>query len=162
MTVNRRLAGDMVSSVTHDEVAGIGAVLKHLTDLGHREFAFLPTHLVLHWQIAIGRIPPMGTQIGNSDAPQSVIEPTAFHEDEGRRRTDQPRVGSSLHRSCAPATSCGWSSEALRKWGLGCPSDVSVRLQRYPFVDRITPALTTIHGDHFQLGWTAAEILLRA
>ena len=31
-----------------------------------------------------------------------------------------------------------------------------------PFVDRITPALTTVHGDHYQLGWTAAEMLLKS
>jgi LacI family transcriptional regulator len=165
VTVNRRLAGDMVSSVTHDEAAGIGAVLKHLTDLGHREFAFLsgPTSSSTG-RLRLAAYRQWARKLGIATPRESVIEATAFHEDEGRRRTDQLLASDRRFTAlvCASDILAVGALEALRKWGLGCPSDVSVTgFNDIPFVDRITPALTTIHGDHFQLGWTAAEILLK-
>jgi LacI family transcriptional regulator, galactose operon repressor len=164
VTVNRRLAGDTVSSVTHDETAGIGAVLEHLTDLGHKDFAFLsgPTssstgrsRLVAYrqWARRLGIKTPEG----------SVAKAQAFMEEEGRRRADDLLAAGARFTAlvCASDILAVGAIATLRKWGVGCPADVSVTgFNDIPFVDRISPSLTTVHGEHYKLGWTAAEMLL--
>jgi LacI family transcriptional regulator len=51
--------------------------------------------------------------------------------------------------------------DALEQRGLDCPGDVSVvGYNDMPFVDRFQPALTTVRVPHYELGTTAAELML--
>jgi LacI family transcriptional regulator len=51
--------------------------------------------------------------------------------------------------------------DALERHGLRCPDDVSVvGYNDMPFVDRFTPPLTTVRVPHYELGATAAELML--
>lgn len=51
--------------------------------------------------------------------------------------------------------------DVLADAGLSCPKDVSiVGFNDMPFVDRINPPLTTIHFSHYEMGRSAAELLL--
>jgi LacI family transcriptional regulator len=51
--------------------------------------------------------------------------------------------------------------DALEDRGLVCPDDVSVvGYNDMPFVDRIRPPLTTVRVPHYELGATAAELML--
>ncbi len=52
--------------------------------------------------------------------------------------------------------------DALAEAGLNCPSDVSVTgFNDMPFVNRISPPLTSLHIQHDELGVQAAELLLQ-
>jgi LacI family transcriptional regulator len=51
--------------------------------------------------------------------------------------------------------------DALEQRGLRCPDDVSVvGYNDMPFVDRFQPALTTVRVPHYELGSTAAHLML--
>ena len=53
--------------------------------------------------------------------------------------------------------------EAIRKAGFDCPTDISVTgFNDIPFLDLITPGLTTIQILQFDVGRIAAEILLKS
>ncbi len=50
---------------------------------------------------------------------------------------------------------------ALERLGLSCPEDVSVvGFNDMPFMDRLSPPLTTVRIPHYDLGTQAAELLL--
>jgi LacI family transcriptional regulator len=51
--------------------------------------------------------------------------------------------------------------DALEEHGLRCPEDVSVvGYNDMPFVDRFRPPLTTVRVPHYELGATAAALML--
>jgi len=51
--------------------------------------------------------------------------------------------------------------DALEAHGLRCPDEVSVvGYNDMPFVDRFRPALTTVRVPHYELGATAAGLML--
>ena len=51
--------------------------------------------------------------------------------------------------------------DALQERGLSCPEDISVTgFNDMPFVDRLSPPLTTLHIPHDELGVQAARLLL--
>ena len=51
--------------------------------------------------------------------------------------------------------------DALEERGLSCPDDVSVvGYNDMPFVARFRPPLTTVRVPHYELGSTAAELML--
>lgn len=164
VTVNRRVKDDAVSSVVHDESAGIAAVLKHLASLGHREVAFLsgPTtsstgqsrlKAYRHW----------AKQFDVSCKDTLVAEADEFREADGERCIDRLLTSRCPFTAvvCANDLLAMGAMASLRKWGLSCPEDVSVTgFNDVPFVDRINPPLTTVRGEHYECGWTAAGILL--
>ena len=50
---------------------------------------------------------------------------------------------------------------ALRRHGLDCPRDVSVTgYNDMPLVDRLSPALTTVRIQQYEVGFDAAHVLL--
>ncbi|MGH3263392.1 MAG: LacI family DNA-binding transcriptional regulator, partial [Trebonia sp.] len=52
--------------------------------------------------------------------------------------------------------------DAIAAAGLRCPADISVvGFNDMPFADRLSPPLTTIHFDHYEMGDAAARLLLR-
>jgi LacI family transcriptional regulator len=164
VTVNRRVKDGAVSSVTDDDAAGIGAVFNHLVSLGHREIAYLsgPTssstgqarfQAYRHW----------AKQHRVQGKDRLVVEASAFREAEGERCVDE------LLASRAPFTAIICANDllamgamaSLRKWGISCPREVSVTgFNDLPFVDRVSPSLTTVRAEHYNCGWTAAGILL--
>jgi LacI family transcriptional regulator len=51
--------------------------------------------------------------------------------------------------------------DALEQAGLRCPEDISVvGYNDMPFVDRFSPPLTTVRVPHYELGATAAALML--
>lgn len=50
---------------------------------------------------------------------------------------------------------------AIERLGLRCPDDISiVGFNDMPFIDRLSPPLTTVHVPHYELGAHAADLLL--
>ena len=51
--------------------------------------------------------------------------------------------------------------DAAAAMGLSCPGDVSVvGFNDMPFVDRLTPSLTTVRVDMYEIGMRASRLLL--
>ena len=162
--VNRRVDSDAIPAVTGDDHEGVGLAVEHLAALGHRRIAHLAGSQALYtgWCRHEGFVDGMrarGLEVDDG----LVVYSEAFTEREGarccgqllERRRDFTAIvaGNDLL-----ALGC---YDALRARGLACPEDISVvGYNDMPFVDRFTPPLTTVRVPHYELGATAAELML--
>lgn len=164
VTVNRRVRNGLVSSVTDDDAAGIGEVVKHLLLLGHRDIAYISGPTASSTGQSRLKAYQHCTKQHRLPAKDALIaEATAFREAEGERCADDLLASGHPFTAivCANDLLAMGAMASLKKWGLNCPRDVSVTgFNDMPFVDRINPPLTTVRGEHYNCGWTAAGILL--
>jgi LacI family transcriptional regulator len=162
--VNRRVDSDALPAVTGDDHEGIRLAVEHLARLGHRSIAHLAGSQSLYtgWSRHRGFIDAMEACELELD-PDLVVFSGAFTEREGgrccaellARRRDFTAIvaGNDLL-----ALGC---YDALEQAGLRCPEDVSVvGYNDMPFVDRFRPPLTTVRVPHYELGATAAGLML--
>jgi LacI family transcriptional regulator len=162
--VNRRVDSDAIPAVTGDDHAGVRLAVEHLAGLGHRRIAHIAGAQTLYtgWSRHEGFVDAM--RAGGLEAdPDLIVFSQAFTAREGARcctelldrRRDFTAIvaGNDLL-----ALGC---FDALEQHGLGCPMDVSVvGYNDMPFVDRFRPPLTTVRVPHYELGATAAELML--
>lgn len=162
VTVNRRVADEAVSSVVPDDHAGIGAAMKHLVDLGHKDIAFLSGPLTSSTgreRLTAFRFWTGHYRLGGD----VVIEADAFREADGERCAQALIAAGECFTAlvCANDLLAFGAISVFRKHGIACPKDVSVTgFNDNLFADRFDPPLTTIHVESYQAGWKAAEILL--
>lgn len=163
VTVNSHVDDDSVPSVSYNVRPSIGALVKHLADLGHRRIAFIsgPSS----WSTAEERLAAYRHWIGRVKAVASddlIVFSREYREEEGARCAE------GLLRSGVPFTALMCASDVLafgalktlEQHGLQCPADVSVTgFNDVPMAERWSPPLTTIRVDPFQAGKAAAEIL---
>jgi len=162
--VNRRVDSDALPAVTGDDLAGIELAVQHLVSLGHRRIAHLAGSQALYtgWSRHRGFLDAM--EAGGLELdPDLIVFSEAFTEREGARcctellarRRDFTAIvaGNDLL-----ALGC---YDALERHGLRCPDDMSVvGYNDMPFVDRFRPPLTTVRIPHYELGATAARLML--
>jgi LacI family transcriptional regulator len=158
--VNRRLDDGPLSSATADDHEGARLAVKHLIELGHTRIA----HLAGPQAVSTGRLRLEGYLDGMSDAglePGPVLTGNAFTEPEGAR------LAGDLLDEGATAIVAGNDLMALGVYdvlaerGLRCPDDLSVvGFNDMPFSERFNPPLTTIRIPHYEIGASAAELLL--
>ena len=148
VTVNRRLDDPNIASVVHDEDQGIGRVLIHLAELGHRTVA----------NIAGPRSFSTGEEryraferhrgaLGLAADPELVSFAHSFNEAEGERCAEEllGRARSFTALVCSNDRLAIGALSALRRHGLACPDDISVTgYNDMPLVDQLFPPLTTI------------------
>jgi LacI family transcriptional regulator len=162
--VNRRMDSDAIPAVTGDDREGVRMAVEHLADLGHRSIAHLAGSQALYtgWSRYQGFLDAMRGRSLEVD-PKLIVFSEAFTEREGARccgelldrRRDFTAI---LAGNDLLALGC---YDALEERGLRCPGDVSVvGYNDMPFVDRFTPPLTTIRVPHYELGATAAGLML--
>ena len=162
--VNRRVDSDALPAVTGDDHEGVRLAVEHLAALGHERIAHLAGSQALYtgWSRHQGFVDAMGARGFELD-PGLIVFSEAFTEPEGARccgelldrRRDFTAIvaGNDLL-----ALGC---YDALEERGLRCPEDVSVvGYNDMPFVDRFRPALTTVRVPHYELGATAAHLML--
>ena len=162
--VNRRVDSDAIPAVTGDDHAGIRLAVEHRAELGHRRIAHLGGSQALYtgWSRHQGFLDAMRALEFERD-PHLVVFSDTFTAREGARccgelldrRRDFTAIvaGNDLL-----ALGC---YDALEERGLRCPDDVSVvGYNDMPFVDRFRPPLTTVRVPHYELGATAAELML--
>jgi LacI family transcriptional regulator, galactose operon repressor len=164
VTVNRRVDDPAVSSVVNDEEAGIRDVLRHLADLGHRSIANLAGPQALSTGEERYRAFESNRRaLGIDGDPNLVAFAASFNEDEGvacteellRRRTGFTAIVCANDRLAIGAIA------ALRGHGLDCPGDVSVTgYNDMPLVDRLSPPLTTVRIQQYDVGLVAAGLLV--
>jgi LacI family transcriptional regulator len=92
-----------------------------------------------------------------------IAETTTFSEDEGLRAAAALIAGAATFTAIVAANDliALGAYEAIADAGLACPGVVSVTgFNDMPFVDRLTPPLTTIRIPHYELGREAARRLI--
>lgn len=161
--VNRRGSDAAIPSVVPDDVAGIDAVIGHLTDLGHHRIA----HLAGPQDTSTGRTRAQAfrdalTTAGLHD--EDLVEGAELFDIEAGREacerllSRRPDLTAIVAANDLLAIGC---IRAMRARGLRVPSDISlVGFNDMPLVDLIDPPLTTVRVPQHEMGRAAARILL--
>ncbi len=164
VTVNRRVASADIPSVTADDATGVSLALRHLVELGHTRIA----HLAGPQDLSTGRgrlrafREAMQDQ-GLADGPEMMVICDAWSEAAGARGLatlldSGARFTAVLAGNDLLALGC---YDALAERGLTCPDDMSVvGFNDMPFIDKVSPPLTTVRIPHYELGAEAARLLL--
>jgi LacI family transcriptional regulator len=164
VTVNRRVDDDTVSSVINDEDAGILDVLRHLAGLGHRRVANIAGPQAMSTGIERYRaFERHRVALGLDNSPALVAFAGGFNEEEGDARTEEliARNHDFTALVCANDRLAIGAIAALRRHGREPPRDVSVTgYNDMPLVDRLSPPLTTIRIQQYEVGFEAAGILV--
>jgi LacI family transcriptional regulator len=163
--LNRGAGGADECQVVPDMETGIDQAVGHLVSLGHRHIAHLAgpkDSLVATGKAAAFRLAM--TKRGLA-VPDPAIAAT-------RQVTDKDAAEASRRLMAGfPALTAVVAAndiialafiETARAIGRECPSDVSVvGFNDMPFVDRISPRLTTIRIPHHDMGYKAAALLIQ-
>lgn len=162
--VNRRTDSDTLPAVTGDDHQGIRLAVEHLAGLGHRRIAHLSGSQSLYtgWSRHRGFIDAIEA-LGLPLDPDLIVFSGAFTEREGARCCSQLLARRRDFTAIVAgndllALGC---YDAFEQAGLRCPDDISVvGYNDMPFADRFTPPLTTVRVPHYELGATAAGLML--
>ncbi len=162
--VNRRVDSDALPAVTGDDHEGVRLAVEHLTALGHRRIAHLAGSQALYtgWSRHQGFVDAMLAARLEPDR-SLIVFSEVFTEREGARCCGELLDRHSEFTAIVAgndllALGC---YDALEERGLRCPADVSVvGYNDMPFVDRFRPPLTTVRVPHYELGATAAQLML--
>jgi LacI family transcriptional regulator len=162
--VNRRTAGPEIPSVTADDATGVALAVRHLVQLGHERIA----HLAGPQDLSTGR--------GRLRAFRQALQDHGLHDDPARlvvcaSWTEAAGAESltALLDSDVDFTAVLAGNDllalgcydALAARGLSCPGDMSVvGFNDTPFMDKLSPPLTTVRIPHYELGAEAARLLL--
>lgn len=162
--VNRTIKNDSATAVINDDEYGIKLAFEHLVNLGHRRIAYLGGPLSMstsyaRYQAFLAASRAHGISVNR----KLVVNAAALTEQSGRAAVDKIlSQGASLTAILTAndrlAIGC---YDALREKHLRCPDDVSVTgFNDMPYVERLTPPLTTLHVPHDEMGAMAASLLL--
>lgn len=164
--INRTTDAPRVSSVVGDDHAGMGLVVRHLAELGHRRIA----HVAGTQQVSTGLaryqsfLSWMHSE-GLEPDEELVVFADWFQEDAGAeafrglldRRRDFTAV---VAANDLVALGC---YRVCRERGIDVPGDLSVvGYNDIRFCDKFAPPLTSVHIPHYDIGVRAAEFLLEA
>jgi LacI family transcriptional regulator len=162
--VNRTVENDNVTAVINDDECGIELAIDHLLDLGHKKIAYVggprntsTGHGRYQAFLKISRV--RGLTVDRSLTASAI----AFTEEAGREAFRQILSSGEIPTAVLTANDrlALGCYDVIHERGLSIPNDVSVTgFNNMPYVERLTPPLTTIHVPHDQLGSVAASLLL--
>lgn len=151
-------------SVVADDHAGIGLVVRHLVDLGHTAIA----HIAGPSRVSTGLTRRQAFVASSHNAgiaaePELIVEAGSFRIEAGREACER-LLDSGRHFTAIVAANdliALGCYDALHARGIDVPGSVSVTgYNDMPFVDRVTPPLTTVAVPFRQMGSAAGELLL--
>jgi LacI family transcriptional regulator len=162
--INRRLASADIPSVTADDATGVALAMQHLVDLGHRQIVHLAGPQDLSTGVTRRRafrenledrgLPNEATRIQVCDA---------WSEEAGARAT-LAVLDSGVEFTAILAGNdllALGAYDALAERGLHVPGDLSViGFNDMPFMDKVSPPMTTVRIPHYEIGAEAARLLL--
>jgi LacI family transcriptional regulator len=162
--VNRTDESGQVPAVVNDDIRGIGLAVRHLASLGHRHIAHIagPRSLstgvtrMRGFNLAVG-------ELGLADPQPPVIVGEAFTREAGhgaclRLIAEHPDVTAIVAGNDLLALGC---YDAFAERHISCPTEISVTgYNDAPFVDMVSPPLTTVRIDQHRMGIEAARLLL--
>jgi LacI family transcriptional regulator len=160
--VNRRLDSAELPTVTSDDAAGVALALDHLVELGHTRIAYVAgpqststgTDRLAAFQAGMAR---------HGLDPSAVVDTVRWSQPEGERAIAELSAGHAgftavLAGNDLLALGC---YDYLARQGLSCPADLSViGFNDMPFMDKVHPKLTTVALPQYDIGVTAARLLL--
>ncbi len=162
--VNRTTDKHNVNEVINNDDLGIGLAVSHIVGLGHRRIAFLggPQNTSTGRNRYLAFL-NLGNR-GDFDLdPDLCVNCESFTESAGHAGMQQILARNKLFTAVVAANDllALGCYDALADCGLSCPDDVSVTgFNDMPFVDRLSPPLTSIHIQHDELGVQASRLLL--
>ena len=162
--VNRYASGYGFPAVSVNNEEGIALSIAHLASLGHRRIAHVagPQDVSTGLSRYLGFVAAMEAH-NLPVEPDLVAQASAYSIDEGQRCClELLRAGSGCTAIAAAndmlAVGC---YAALESAGLSCPKDISVvGFNDMPFIDRLTPPLTTVSFAHYDVGIEAGRLIL--
>jgi len=163
--VNRRDNKGRASSVVTDDDRGIALVVEHLVSLGHRDISHIagPQNLSTGLTRLQGFVAAMKAN-GLTVVPSRIVTADSFTREAGSRAASQALTGRTRPTAVVAANDllALGCYDALKSMGMHCPSDLSITgYNDMPLVDMVSPPLTTVRIQHYQIGSEAARLLLR-
>lgn len=164
VTVNSRVSDKRVSSVVNADREGIGALMRHLVDLGHRQIAYIsgPTS----WSTGRDRLASYlywSKRLSIEADERLIVYSKAYRENEGEICAHRLLSGGAQFTAIVGANDllAMGAISALEAHGKRCPDDISVTgFNDIPLSARWSPPLTTVQIQPYRAGQQAAEILL--
>jgi LacI family transcriptional regulator len=167
--INRMTSGIAgITAVVNEDARGIALAVAHLVGLGHRRIAHLagPQHLSTGYERLAGFSAAM-TNAGLVVEPGSIATAVSYSASEGERAMHALLDAGGFGRGGFTAVVVAndllaiGCYDALASRGLRCPADLSITgYNDMPFVDRLSPPLTTVRIQHYEMGVRAAGLLL--
>jgi len=162
--VNRTIDTHSVTAVINDDEHGIGLAVSHLVGLGHKSIAYLggpqDTSTGHDRFLAFKKLMRAGSFKSHSDL---ILNCKAFTEAEGHRGflsilEKRRKFTAVIAANDLLALGC---YDAMAERGLSCPADISVTgFNDMPFMNRLSPPLTSLRIPHDEIGSQAATLLL--
>ena len=162
--VNRTIDAHSVTAVINDDEHGIELAVSHLVGLGHKSIAYLggpqDTSTGHDRFLAFRRQMQKGSFQSHDDL---ILNCKAFTEAEGHRGflsilEKRRKFTAVVAANDLLALGC---YDAMAELGLSCPGDISVTgFNDMPFMNRLTPPLTSLRIPHDEIGNQAARLLL--
>jgi LacI family transcriptional regulator len=162
--VNRTTDKHNAASVINDDALGIEMAVQHLVAQGHQRIAYIGgpqnTSTGRDRYLAFRQLMKNGQLKSHADL---IVNAKAFTEAEGERVLGsmlklRQKFTAVVAANDLLALGC---YDALQAKGLSCPGDISVTgFNDMPFVDKLSPALTSLRIPHEELGNQAAQLLL--
>ena len=162
--VNRTIDTHSVTAVINDDEHGIELAVSHLVDLGHESIAYLggpqDTSTGHDRFLAFKRLMQKGSFKSHDDL---ILNCKAFTEAEGHRGflsilEKRRKFTAVVAANDLLALGC---YDAMAELNLSCPADISVTgFNDMPFMNRLTPPLTSLRIPHDEIGNQAALLLL--
>jgi len=160
--VNRTVDHDGVSAVIVDEDHGVRSVIDHLVGLGHTRIAHVSGPQ--HSSTGFGRARAFTQCMNAHDLRGELIEVAEkYMIEEGRRAFKRllardKKLTAVVAANDMLALGC---LDATKELGLGVPEDISITgYDDIQFLDRMSPALTTVHVPKYEMGALATQKLL--
>lgn len=162
--INRRVASADIPSVTSDDASGVAMAMQHLVDLGHRKIV----HLAGPQDLSTGvtRRRAFRECLEDHDLPSEpgrVVVCDAWSEEAGARGMFA-LLDSGVEFTAVLAGNdllALGAYDAFDARGLRCPGDISViGFNDMPFMDKVSPPMTTVRISHYDIGAEAARLLL--
>jgi LacI family transcriptional regulator len=161
--VNRSAEGYGFPSVSVDNERGMAISVSYLASLGHRKIAHVagPQDISTGLSRYRGFVAAMAAH-GLPVDEELVAYATAYSIDEGERCCRALLAAGECTAIAAAndmlAVGCYAALEAA---GALCPRDISVvGFNNMPFMDRLTPPLTSVSFSHYELGKQAGRLVL--
>lgn len=163
----RDLVGLDVPTVTHDDYLGGQLAAQHLLDFGHRMIAEIagPADISAYAARSQGFRSIVEKTPGLTNLSRSSLSPVESSEEAGYQLAQQLLT---LHTKPTAIFAHNdlmavGALDAIREHGLDCPKDISiVGYNDSPLTDHLSPPLTTVRLQGFDLGRRAGFLALNA
>lgn len=153
-----------MSSVAMDDAAGVQALVEHVLDLGHKDITYVTPPLAA--STAQNRLAGFNaaTRLAKAAGCRfDVIEARAYDVAEGERIMGH-MLASGLTSTAVLAFNdllAVGCLVALKSAGVACPEQISLAgVNDLPFMNLLSPPLTTLHTAGRDLGFESADLLM--